>query len=300
MSVLFGSSKLCKILVVTLLERCNTRRYVTTSDDKVATSRDMTTMLRRVTTSRVVINGRPLVHTHCAHLSDSHMPGPTVHLPARSCHLAVDLPYDVFELLREGNLTARGNTDMPAEYHVDLARNLVEARGLSVPDRVTLAATMDHVLAFSGTYLNRRAADDAHKVLAVVDMSFTAGPVAKMCLECQRPLSDLRPVKGAKTYFYPLYQCGQRGTAYTRECTHCKLTYAVSGYESTATHGTRTGIKWQYPAQLNHPRWLELTRDTVVDLQLLKLHEGVLQFDQGSFQSVARINNYMAGACMRE
>ncbi len=120
-----------------------------------------------------------------------------------------------------------------------------------------------------------------------------AAPMVRTCLSCDGHL-ECRMRKSAKPVFYELFSSGQRGTTFVKVCATCDITYTISGYEKTSEMGQAVGIKHHYPPELNHPFWFESSRDTIVDLRILHMVDGLLQLTQSGFSPAARLQNYMA------
>lgn len=98
---------------------------------------------------------------------------------------------------------------------------------------------------------------------------YIAFPRFSKFLVCNSQLTWINRVR--KPFFFPDQGSPERGIVHEKFCKDCNTLFSVSYYCPKGSDERRP-----YPASADHPDWLELSGETLVDMQLLRQHDNDL------------------------
>lgn len=142
------------------------------------------------------------------------------------------------------------------------------------------------------------AADALRDQLRSSGMACCAYPPVRTCLKCDKELGLMPAKYGDAPIFYDLFQQGRQGKVFRSCCMDCRIVYDIDGYMSlkdfdAAPAERHLRLKLPYAAGSKHPDWIRVSSQTVISTKFQTLGDALLQFSQGGFSALTRINSAM-------
>lgn len=131
--------------------------------------------------------------------------------------------------------------------------------------------------------------------LALDGNTYAAAPVATVCIDCRR---QLQPCPARSTFFYPSDAPAAKGRLYSKQCRVCNILYEVDGFTrqgEAPPPGCTAPAKRPYAAHLCHTEWDQVSRETVIHVQLYKRFDAGFFIMRGGYYQACSVENFVNG-----